>query len=42
MELERHRMPYNAALVALDLALLLAHQGRTEELKRRRGNGAAG
>lgn len=33
-EFERHRMPYNAALVALDLALLLARQGRTEELKR--------
>ena len=33
-EFEVHRMPYNAALVALDLALLLARQGRTEELKR--------
>jgi tetratricopeptide (TPR) repeat protein len=33
-EFERHRMHYNAALVALDLALLLARQGRTEELKR--------
>ena len=27
-------MHYNAALVALDLALLLSRQGRTEELKR--------
>lgn len=27
-------MPYNAALVALQLAPLLARQGRTEELKR--------
>lgn len=33
-EFENHRMHYNAALVALDLALLLARQGRTEELKR--------
>jgi hypothetical protein len=33
-EFETHRMYYNAALVALDLALLLARQGRTEELKR--------
>ncbi len=33
-EFERHRMHYNAALVALDRALLLARQGRTEELKR--------
>jgi len=33
-EFEKHRMHYNAALVALDLALLLARQGRTEELKR--------
>jgi tetratricopeptide (TPR) repeat protein len=33
-EFERHLMHYNAALVALDLALLLARQGRTEELKR--------
>jgi len=33
-EFERHGMHYNAALVALDLALLLARQGRTEELKR--------
>jgi tetratricopeptide (TPR) repeat protein len=33
-EFDRHRMHYNAALVALDLALLLARQGRTEELKR--------
>jgi tetratricopeptide (TPR) repeat protein len=32
-EFERHRMHYNAALVALDLALLLSRQGRTEELK---------
>jgi tetratricopeptide (TPR) repeat protein len=31
---ETHRMYYNAALVALDLALLLARQGRAEELKR--------
>lgn len=33
-EFESHRMHYNAALVALDLALLLARQGRNEELKR--------
>lgn len=33
-EFEKHRMHYNAALVALDLALLLAREGRTEELKR--------
>jgi hypothetical protein len=33
-EFESHQMHYNAALVALDLALLLARQGRTEELKR--------
>lgn len=33
-EFEAYRMHYNAALVALDLALLLARQGRTEELKR--------
>ena len=33
-EFENHRMHYNAALVALDLALLLARQGRAEELKR--------
>lgn len=33
-EFEAHRMDYNAALVALDLALLLSRQGRTEELKR--------
>jgi tetratricopeptide (TPR) repeat protein len=33
-EFEQHQMHYNAALVALDLALLLARQGRTEELKR--------
>lgn len=33
-EFEAHRMHYNAALAALDLALLLARQGRTEELKR--------
>lgn len=33
-EFERHRMHYNAALVTLDRALLLARQRRTEELKR--------
>jgi tetratricopeptide (TPR) repeat protein len=32
-EFLKHRMELNAALVALDLALLLARQGRTEELK---------